>query len=178
MAKPITPTVVLTFPPWLALSPALPLLGWWLAARNDRARFFSADLCPMRLLPARFRAQFLDWASSSLAGAADDNRILFFVAFSVLYSDLFVSCFKRVLHFDSYRCAFNAETLKSLPRGGRTLALLFSSPTDVGLLPQSKCGAPSNKNIRAPCEAVALGTLRVSVNRTRGESQKGAPQCI
>ena len=64
MAKMITPTLVLTFPAWLALSPALPLLGWWFAARDDRTRPVSAHLCPMRLLPARFRAQFLDWASS------------------------------------------------------------------------------------------------------------------
>ena len=93
--------------------------------------------------------------------------MLLSVAFNVLTSEFLLAWFKRVLHLDSYRYAFNAETLKSLPRRGRTLALLFSSPSGVGLLPQSKFGSPSNKNIRAPCEAIALGTLWVSVNRTR-----------
>jgi len=73
--------------------------------------------------------------------------------------EILLAWLNPVLPFDSYRYAFNAETLKALPRRGRTLALLFSGSSGVGLLPQSKCGSPSNKNIRAPCEAVALGTL-------------------
>jgi len=78
---------------------------------------------------------------------------------TVLCIEILLAWLSRVLPFDSYRYAFNAETLKALPRRGRTLALMFSGPSGVGLLPQSKCGSPSNKNIRAPCEAVALGTL-------------------
>ena len=78
---------------------------------------------------------------------------------TVQHVGILLAWLNRVLPFDSYRYAFNAETLKALPRRGRTLALLFSGSSSVGLLPQSKCGSPSNKNIRAPCEAVALGTL-------------------
>jgi hypothetical protein len=78
---------------------------------------------------------------------------------TVLHIEILLTWLNRALPFDSYRYAFNAETLKALPRRGHTFALMFSGPSGVGLLPQSKCGSPSNKNIRAPCEAVALGTL-------------------
>ena len=104
-------------------------------------------------------ARSLTWASCSRASVGRETPISLFAVVTVLHIEILLTSLNRVLPFDSYRYAFNAETLKALPRGGRTLALMFSSPSGVGLLPQSKCGSPSNKNIRAPCEAVALGTL-------------------
>ena len=130
-------------------------LRWPVEARHRTARPSYADLRPTRL----FRDRSLNVASCPPASVADDDGFLLFVAVHVLCAEIFAAWFKRVLPFDSYRYAFNAETLNPLPRRGRTLALLFSSPSGVGLLPQNKFGSPSNKNIRAPCEAVALGTL-------------------
>jgi hypothetical protein len=104
-------------------------------------------------------ARLLTWTPCSRAGVGRTAPVSLLVVLTVLHVGILLAWLNRVLPFDSYRYAFNAETLKALPRRGRTLALMFSSPSGVGLLPQSKCGSPSNKNIRAPCEAVALGTL-------------------
>ena len=126
--------------------------------------FASSHKRPVRLTSAHsyapdpLFARSLTWASCSRASVGEVPISLFAVV-TVLHTEILLTWLNRVLPFDSYRSAFNAETLKALPRRGRTLALLFSGSSGVGLLPQSKCGSPSNKNIRAPCEAVALGTL-------------------
>ena len=109
--------------------------------------------------PDRLFARSLNWISWSRAGVDREAPLSLLAVLTVLHVEILMAWLNRVLPFDSYRYAFNAETLKALPRRGRTLALMFSGPSGVGLLPQSKCGSPSNKNIRAPCEAVALGTL-------------------
>ncbi len=109
--------------------------------------------------PDRLFARSLTWTSYSRAGVGRDAPVPLLAVLTVLRIEILLAWLSRVLPFDSYRYAFNAETLKALPRRGRTLALLFSSSSGVGLLPQCKCGSPSNKNIRAPCEVVALGTL-------------------
>jgi len=110
-------------------------------------------------VPDRLFAGSLTWTPCSRAGVGREAPISLLVVLTVLYIEILLAWLNRVLPFDSYRYAFNAETLKALPRRGRTLALLFSGSSSVGLRPQSKYGSPSNKNIRAPCEAVALGTL-------------------
>jgi len=122
---------------------------------NPPARASSAYL---RLTHPLF-AGSLTWTSCSRASVGREAPVSLLAVSTVLHVGILLAWLNRVLPFDSYRYAFNAETLKALPRRGRTLALMFSSPSGVGLLPQSKCGSPSNKNIRAPCEAVALGTL-------------------
>ena len=109
--------------------------------------------------PDSLFARSLTWTSYSRAGVVRDTPVALLAVLTVVRIEILLAWLNRVLPFDSYRYAFNAETLKALPRRGRTLALMFSGPSGVGLLPQSKCGSPSNKNIRAPCEAVALGTL-------------------
>ena len=120
---------------------------------------------PARPISVYFRlthplfARSLTWTSYSRTGVGRDAPVPLLAVLTVLCIEILLAWLSRVLPFDSYRYAFNAEALKALPRCGRTLALMFSSPSGVGLLPQSKCGSPSNKNIRAPCEAVALGTL-------------------
>ena len=178
MTHTMTPTTALAAParamPILSVFMRLPFplmptpLSWPFTPSDDIACSIPGCLRLTRPL----RARPLNWASFSRAGAADDDGVLSLMPFHILCAEDILAWFSRVLPFDSFRYAFNAETLTALPRSGRTLALLFSSPSGVGLLPQSKFGSPSNKNIRAPCEAVALGTLWVSVNRTRGESQK------
>jgi hypothetical protein len=117
---------------------------------------------PVRLTSAHSYVpdpESLTWISCSRGRVVHEAPISLLAVLTVLHVEILLAWLKCVLPFDSYRYAFNAETLKALPRRGRTLALMFSSPSGVGLLPQSKCGSPSNKNIRAPCEAVALGTL-------------------
>jgi hypothetical protein len=104
-------------------------------------------------------ARSLTWTPCSRAGVGREASVSLLAVLTVLHVGILLAWLNRVLHFDSYRYAFNAETLKALPRCGRTLALMFSGPLGIGLLPQSKCGSPSNKNIRAPCEAAALSTL-------------------
>ena len=138
--------------------PCLPLPTPPCASASSRKR-------PVRLTSAHSYAPYplfarsLTWTSYSRAGVGRDAPVPLLAVLTVLRIEILLAWLSRVLPFDSYRYAFNAETLKALPRRGRTLALMFSSPSGVGLLPQSKCGSPSNKNIRAPCEAVALGTL-------------------
>src|SRR5437667_180249 len=85
--------------------------GWSFAPRDGTARPISAYLCLTRPL----RARSLSWASCPTAGVTDDDGFLLFVAVHVLCAKIFAAWFKRVLHFDSYRYAFNAETLKPLP---------------------------------------------------------------
>jgi hypothetical protein len=139
--------------------PCLPFLPTPLrASASSRKR-------PVRLTSAHsyapdpLFARSLTRASCSRASVGRETPISLFAVLTVLHIEILLTWLNRVLPFDSYRYAFNAETLKALPRRGRTLTLMFSGPSSVGLLPQSKCGSPSNKNIRAPCEAVALGTL-------------------
>jgi hypothetical protein len=122
---------------------------------NRPARPISAYL---RLTHPLF-ARSLTWTSCSRASVGREAPVSLLGVLTVLHIETLLAWLNRALPFDSYRYAFNAETLKALPRRRRTLALLFSGSSSVGLLPQSKCGSPSNKNIRAPCEAVALGTL-------------------
>jgi hypothetical protein len=110
-------------------------------------------------VPDPLFARSLTWTSYSRAGVGGEAPISLLAVLTVLHIEILLTWLNGLLPFDSCRYAFNAETLKALPRRGRTLALMFSSPSGVGLLPQSKCGSPSNKNIRAPCEAVAHGTL-------------------
>ena len=118
-------------------------------------------------------ARSLMWASCSRASLDREAPISLFAVLTFLRVENLLTWLNRMLPFDSYRYAFNAEALKALPRCGRTLALLFSSSSGVGLLPQIKCGSPSNKNIRAPCEAVALGTLAGKCEpHTRRNSEK------
>ena len=65
------------------------------------------------------------------------------------------------------RCAFNAESPKTSPPFGRALSLRTFWPP-----PPKRVWVPFQKLLRSPPEAMALGTLRASVNRTRGPSQK------
>jgi len=139
----------------LPCSSLLALRHGSLSTSNRPARPISAYLWPTHPLFARS----LTWASCSRANVGREAPASLLAVLTVLQVEICLAWLNRVLPFDSYRYAFNAETLKALPRCGRTLALMFSGPLGIGLLPQSKYGSPSNKNIRAPCEAVALGTL-------------------
>src|SRR5437763_233046 len=76
--------------------------------------------------PDRLFARSLPWTSCSRASVGRVSSLSLLAVLTVLHVRILLAWLNRALPFDSYRYAFNAETLKALPRRGRTLALLFS----------------------------------------------------